>query len=180
MLATILVSSLMLLQVVNLTSLESIGIPFWLTEQIPPFSESDWQTRLIFGGICFGVFLLGVGLLYIALRPLFPREPRFLISQDELGKVEISESCIEKFINHQARLFREISDARSQIINKKDGLHIKSYIVVTPETKISELGRNLQNRLKNKLESNLGLLTSNIIIIAKINRPANQSKKVLK
>lgn len=179
-LAVMAVSFLLLLPVVNLISPEQIGLPLSLTEQIHSFIESDWQTRLTFGGICCGVFGLGAILLYIESRPLFSQEPRFLILKDDLGKVEITESCVEKFVNHQARLFSDVSEVHSQIIKKKDGLHIKSDIGVKPDTKISELGQNLQNRLKTKLEDNLGLLISDVIVTAKVSETANHSKKSLR
>ncbi len=171
---------LLLLQVFDLNAPENVGLPLWLTEKIFPSIESDWQTRLTFTGICAGAFVLGAVFLYIELRQFFFNEPRFLILQDDLGKVEITESCIGKFINQQARLFSDISDVNSQIINKKDGLQIKSRIIVKPGTKISELGRNLQNHLKTKLESNLGLLISDVIITAEVGEAANHSQKSLR
>lgn len=161
------VSLLLLAHIVNLVSPEKIGLPFWLAEKILSFTESDWQTRLTFGVICFGVFLTGSALLYIELRLFFSSEQRFLVLRDELGKLEINESCIGKFINYEARLFDEITDVTSQIINKNNELHIKSYIVVKPETDITEIGQNLQIKLKDKLESNFGLPVSSIIVMKK-------------
>ena len=154
-------------------------MPSFLTEQILSLVESGRQTRLKYGAICSGVFLLGAVLLYIELHSLFSVNLRLLLIKDELGKVEITESCVGKFINYEARQFSEISDAKSQIINKKDGLRIKSKIFVQPDTKISEIGQNLQNRLKYKLESKIGLIISNITITAKFNQKTNRSKKSL-
>jgi uncharacterized alkaline shock family protein YloU len=169
------VSLLLLAQVFHIVSPEQIGLPLWLTEKFLLFTESDWQIQLIFGVICFGVFLTGVVLLYIELRPFFASELCFLVSKNELGKLEINESCIGKFINYEAMLFDEITGATSQIINKNSELHIKSYIVIKPETEIKELEQNLQIKLKDKLESNFGLLVSSISII---NKKTERSKRI--
>lgn len=147
----------------------SIGLPIWLTEQYGLFIGNDFATRLIMVGVFLVSILLGAVLLYIELLPIISPEPRFLITKDELGKVEVTRNCIGKFVNHSATLCGGVSAATSQIVKKNDGLHIKSSITINSEAELFEIGQTLQNQIKDGLEKKFGLTVSEVIIEATIN-----------
>ena len=174
------ISILLFSMVFSIISPAQIGLPVWVSEQIFSLSNGELLTRLTYGGMCLLVLLSGAVLFYIELRPLFISERRFLISKDDLGKVEITESCIGKFVDYEAKRFKEISDATSQITKKKAGLQIKSDVFVSPESNIPDLGQNVRARLKERLETNLGLLISKISVTAKINQKTTPSGRLLK
>lgn len=174
------ISLMLLTQLFYLVSPQQIGLPTWLTEQILALVNSNRKTRLISAGISFGVFLTGTVLLFIELRPFFLGEPRVLVFKDDLGKVEIAESCIGKFINYEARTFAEISAAKSKILIKKNELYIKSRITINPETKTAELEQKLQKSLEEKLKNDLGLVASGINIIAEVKQEPDLLERTLK
>lgn len=178
-LALMTISLLLLSQVLNIATPNFAGSPLWLTEQIVSLSDSELHTRLAYGGICLIVLLTGAVLVYLELRPLFLNEKKLLVLRDELGKVELSKTCVQKYIDLEARLFSEISKTSSRVVEKKDGLHIVSSIVVKPESKIGELGLIFRNQIKRRLESNLGILISTIEVTVKFNEGPVRPKSSL-
>lgn len=169
---------LLLLPVLNIIPLTDLGLPNWLNQLIGPLIESSW--RLLFGGVLSAVLLLGIILLYLELRTLFAREPRVLILKDDLGKVELAESCIGSMIEYEARLFEQISSIKSRIVHKKDGTLIKSVIFVKPETKIEGISQNLRDRITDRLENQLGVQISGLTITAETAPAVKSSKRVMK
>lgn len=154
---------LLFLQTIQIISVEQTGISLsWMGLS----DESNLRTRLTIGSICLGVFFAGAVLLYVELSPFFSAEPQYLVLKDDLGKVEISRSCVGKYIDYEARHFEGVLEANSKIINKKDGLYIRSDITVKPELKITEIGPDLQNHIKSEIQGKLGLYVSEIAITA--------------
>ena len=70
-------------------------------------------------------------------------------------------------------------ETTSKIKDKKDGLHIKSVFVASPQTKIAELGELLQNRIKTQMQDKIGLYVSEVAVKAKIREPKDSGKNLL-
>lgn len=154
--------------VLHLISPEQIGLPLWLIQQISPILESDLQTRLIAGGISAVVFILGAVLIYFSLRRVFQGEPYLLVKQDELGKIEIAESCVSRLVDYETQLLGGVIEATTHIKDKRSGIQINSNVIVASQTKIDELGQNIQNRIKTEMRDKLGLSVSKIAVKTKI------------
>lgn len=150
--------------VLHLISPEQMRLPLWLIEQISPTLESDLQTRLIASGISAVVFILGAILIYYSLRRVFQGESYLLVKQDKLGKIEIAESCVGRLIDYETGLFDGVIESQSNIKNKKDGVRVKNNVIVSPQTKTHELEQNMQDRIKDEMQENLGLDVSKIAV----------------
>lgn len=144
---------------------DDLNLPISLSENIRQFYEEDWQNRFFATSVAFGAMLISGVLFYFELREFFRREKRILISSDDLGKVEITESCIQKLVEYEAKLLDKSSTSITQILQKRDGLSLKSKIVTQDKTKISELGKQLRQNIQKKLEKNLGITTDTFNII---------------
>lgn len=177
-LAIMTISLLLFLQALQISATEIIGISLSQIVWLLSISESDFRTRLAFGSICLSVFIVGAVLIYIELHPLLSKEPSFLVFKDEIGKVEISESSVNKFINYEARHFEGVLSANSHIKEQKEGLYIKTEITVGPETKVFEVAKDMQNALKSRMQEKLGLHVSEIAIKTKVQESNTSARKL--
>lgn len=174
-LVLIIISVTICLQVLNIISIERIGISFPLVELLLPNYGSDLATRLAAGGSSLGVFSISLVLLFFELRQFFSKERYFLVAKESLGMIEVSELCIKKFINYEAKQLVSIGESRSTIKETSDGFYIKTFVTITPETSITELGKDLQLRIKTAMQEKLGLYVSEVDVKTRLISPQNET-----
>lgn len=114
----------------------------------------DFSSRAAAG--IFGVLLLLLCVRYLQSLLFSSRRERAITFESPEGKVDITLFAIEDMLKRTLEEKKEISRIRPKIISKKHGLEVIIISDLASEVNILEFTREVQNKVKEKLENILG------------------------
>ncbi len=123
------------------------------------------------------VFLLWI---YFLERLLFKKQKEKTIAFDTPGgRVMVSLSAVEDFLKKTCEGMPEIREMKPQIIASHKGISVSLRLVLNPLQDLPQFSLNLQNLIKEKLSSLLGLEEEvNVrILVTKIVHPQERKRK---
>ncbi|KYO65818.1 hypothetical protein ATZ99_14560 [Thermovenabulum gondwanense] len=116
--------------------------------------------------IIFGlVLLLSLYTLYLSLK--IKRVELAQINMTEIGGVSISFKAIEDMVAILMKKYDAVKDTKIYINKKENGVGIKLYLSVTPESNIPELSADIQKTIKEALQSAAGVEVNNVNVVIK-------------
>lgn len=107
-------------------------------------------------GICFGGLIVGLFLLTLELRSHSNKVPALVVEKDDLGKITASMSSIQDLVNREAENIEGVRESLTHIQNSSRGIHLQCRLSVTPHANASQLGQQVQERIKTAVEHFLG------------------------
>lgn len=121
-----------------------------------PFTQLDTSHGLSVVGICLGVSIISVVFLLIELRPPSTKVPVLMVEKDHLGQITASISSIRDLVNREATNIQGVQEIRTQVHNSSKGIHLQCRLSVAPHANTSQLGQQIQERVKRAVEHFLG------------------------
>lgn len=157
-----------LLVVLGLIRPEQIAPTPWFVDRLVPFTQLDPTSRSWAVGVSIVVFLVGLLLLFVELRP-GPREvARITLKQDGLGRVTVARAGVRDLVDREAGRVAGVMEVRSRVEEDPAGLRILCRISVDPTGSVPEMSQELQERLKAVVEHHLGRLVADVSVDAQV------------
>ena len=125
-------------------------------EVFTPFTQLDPSRGWSIVGLCVGGLIVGVILLFLELRPHGTKVPTLTIEKDNLGNITASMTSIQDLANREAETIEGVRESLTQVQNSSRGIHLKCRLSVAPHTNASQLGQQVQERIKAAVEHFLG------------------------
>ena len=157
---TFVLSLIIILAFCNIISISNIssGIEFVLTQE---------PNRTIFFGVAVVCLLLDVIILSADENN---RKP--IITKNEKGILEIMPETIENIALIEVNRYASVQDTITKMKMKKEGIIVNVFCRVLPEVNICDLTRQLQDKIKEKIERQTGAIVNNVNIrIKDIKKP---------
>lgn len=141
---------------------------------LEPFRDLDSAAGGVTIGICLGVMC--VGLLALAIELYVPWGPpkMFLLTQGPLGRVMVARSGIEELVAREIQGVDGVLEARALVNRRGAGFRITGRVAVSPTTKVSELAKEVQQRVKAVVESHLGSPVSEVRVQTQLSPLGNR------
>jgi hypothetical protein len=157
-----------LMVVLGLIRPEQIAPTPWFADRLVPFTQLDPTSRSWAVGIGILVFLVGLLLLFLELRP-GPREaPGITLKQDGLGRVTVARAGVRELVDREAGRVAGVMEVRSRVEEDPAGLRILCRISVDPTGSVPEMTQELQERLKAAVEHHLGRHVADVSVDAQV------------
>jgi hypothetical protein len=157
-----------LLVVLGLIRPEQIAPTPWFADRLVPFTQLDPTSRNWAVGISIVVFLVGLLLLFLELRPGPREEPRITLKQDGLGRVTVARAGVRELVDREAGRVAGVMEVRSRVEEDPAGLRILCRISVDPTGSVPEMTQELQERLKAVVEHHLGRPVADVSVDAQV------------
>jgi len=144
---------------------------------LEPFRDLDSEAGGVMIGICLGVMCLG--LLALAIELYLPWGPpkMFLLTQGPLGRVMVARSGIEELVDREIQGVDGVLEARALVNRRGAGFQITGRVAVSPTTKVSELAKEVQQRVKAVVESHLGSQVSEVRVQTQLSPLSNRRQR---
>ena len=114
------------------------------------------------------LFLLGLLLLLLELRPPAREEPQVLLKQDGLGRVTVTRDGVRELVSREAGRVAGVMEVRPQVEENSKGMRILCRTSVDPAASVPELTRELQERVKAAVEHHLGRRVTEVRVDAQL------------
>ena len=131
---------------------------------------SNKNMRVILG--CTGVLFAFLSIIQISVSCFRLRKEQVFSFENSNGKVKVAFSAIEGFVRRRGLEIKEIKDLIPRVYTTKNGLQIKSKVILKSDVDIPSSTSKLQDSIKNYVGDVLGIkdLTSVEIYVTKIAR----------
>ena len=121
-----------------------------------PFTQLNPSRGWSVIGICLGGVIMGVLLLWLELR-LHPNKlPELIVEKDALGDITASVTSIQDLVNREAENIEGVRESLTHVKNSSGGILLKCRLSVDPQTNASQIGQQVQERIKAAVEHFLG------------------------
>lgn len=125
-------------------------------EVLVPFTQLDTSQGLSVVGICLGVLIVGMLLLFVELRSPSTKVPAFILQKDDLGQIAASMTSIQDLANREAGTIDGVRESFTRAQNTSRGIHLQCRLSVAQNANAAQLGQLVQDRIKTSVENYLG------------------------
>lgn len=136
--------------------------------------NSKYETIVIVVSII--VFLAGLKTTIFLSDFKKKRKVPIMVSTDN-GNIQIASETIESTAKAVARSHEEVKDVNAKMIGKNKGVNIYMSLLVSQDTNIRAITREIQEEVKNKIHDTTGVLVLNTDI--KVKNIVEKNKKVV-
>ena len=138
----------------------------WVYKALEEFAERD--IRMALG--CAGALFVVLSIIQICVSCFRLRKEQVFSFENSNGKVKVAFSAIEGFVRRRGLEIKEIKDLIPKVYITKNGLQIKSKVILKSDVDIPSSTSKLQETIKNYVGDVLGIneLTSVEIYVTKI------------
>ena len=143
-----------------------------------PFTQLDPSRGWSIALLCLGGLIIGMVLLFLELRPPSTKIPTLTIEKDNLGNITASMASIQDLVNREAENIEGVRESLTQVQNSSRGIHLQCRLSVAPHTNVSQLGQQVQERIKTAVEHYLGKPVLGINLQTQIAPLTKQTKGV--
>jgi uncharacterized alkaline shock family protein YloU len=114
-----------------------------------------------------GLALLVLELLPVGFLALRGRETKqYVVREDPLGQVTLSRSMVRDLVQHVAEAVPGVVHAQPEVKDAADGLHLTTHASLAWDADAPATGRVLQERIKESVQTQLGLPVAEVRVIA--------------
>ena len=138
----------------------------WVCKVFEKFADKD--IRMALG--CTGALFVILSIIQICVSCFKLRKEQVFSFENSNGKVKVAFSAIEGFVKRRGLEIKEIKDLIPKVYMTKNGLQIKSKVILKSDVDIPSSTSKLQETIKNYVGDVLGIkdLTSIEIYVTKI------------
>jgi hypothetical protein len=140
----------------------------WFSDRLLGFTQLDVASWGWTVGVSGVLFLLGLLLLVLELRPPPREEPQVLLKQDGLGRVTVTRDGVRELVSREAGRVAGVMEVRPQVEENSKGMRILCRTSVDPAASVPELTRELQERVKAAVEHHLGRRVTEVRVDAQL------------
>ena len=152
---SLLVAFLMVVMIFNVISL--ITIQQWLLSFYLFFAQNIFFK--ILGVLVAALFVFLAGAL---LRFLFPKIDNSIVYQTPEGEIKISFDSLKALTKEALRNVEEIVSVDPEIAKAGNEAQIYLHLQVKPDTSVPDLSSMVQNKVRDKIERQTGIVVKNI------------------
>ena len=171
-------SILVLLIVGSLLVMFYISPQFFIEGAYQALEElhADKDLKMVLG--CTGALFALLSIIQICVSCFKLRKEQVFSFENSNGKVKVAFSAIEGFVRRRGLEIKEIKDLIPKVYTTKNGLQIKSKVILKSDVDIPSSTSKLQDSIKNYVGDVLGIkdLTSIEIYVTKIAK--SETKRV--
>jgi len=170
-----------LLVSLGLTQPGQLAPTAWFYDRLLGFTQLDSASWGWTVGVSGALFLLGLLLLVLELRPPPREEPQVLLKQDGLGRVTVTRDGVRELVSREAGRVAGVMEVRPQVEENSKGMRILCRTSVDPAASVPELTRELQERVKAAVEHHLGRRVTEVRVDAQLEPlggPGRQARRV--
>lgn len=121
------------------------------------------------------LILIFLGIIVLEIPRENPEDSAFLLSSDDSGTVTINRESLEKFAESVGLEFAQVLDIHCRIGKGEDGFKVRCEPLLLSGTNVKDQAPQLQERVRNAVESSTGVPVSNVVIRAKYESPDKQA-----
>jgi len=121
-----------------------------------PFTQLDPSRGWSVVVICLGVLIMGALLLFVELRPHSTKVPTLIIEKDGLGHITASIRSVQDLVNREAENIEGVQESLTHVQDSSRGIHLRCRLSVAPQASASQLGQQVQERIKAAVAHYLG------------------------
>ena len=140
----------------------------WFADRLGPFTQLDPMTQGWAVGVCLGLIVVALVLLFFELRPEPRAAPRITLKEDGNGRVTVPLDSVRALADWEAGHVAGVTRARSQVTEDANGLQILCRISVDPSNSVPELTQELQERVKAAIQHDVGLAVAQVSVDAQV------------
>ncbi|NLU37242.1 MAG: alkaline shock response membrane anchor protein AmaP [Clostridiales bacterium] len=133
----------------------------------------DYQVLLsklssgIHGWDAFILGIIAVILFLVSIRLLIAGYTRrksvsALLMNTELGIIRVSVNTLDTLTQKAVRSFQEVRDIKSLVLTEPDGIRVQLKVSILPDVEMPELTRNIQQKVKEYIESLAGIAVKEV------------------
>lgn len=131
--------------------------------------------------IAFGLAIIGLVVVILELLPigrLFRRREgkQFVVRQDAIGQVTLDSSMVRDVVEHVAESVPGVIHAEPAVKSGSDGLHISTRASLAWDADAPAVGQALQERIKESVQSQLGLPVAEVRVTAQSRPVSNEPR----
>lgn len=130
------------------------------------------------------VALVGLAVLVLELwRPvgrLFGRRSQgksYVVRQDATGRVTVDRTMVRDWVQHEAEATPGVVHAKPSVKDGKDGLHVSTLASIAWDADAPSVGQMLQERIKDSVQTHLGLPVAEVRVSAQTAPLAKESQR---
>lgn len=121
--------------------------------------------------IALVLMLIGLVLFVLEVLPigrLFRRREtkQYVVRQDQLGQVTLARSMVRDVVQHVAEGVPGVTHAEPEVKDGADGLHLTAHASLAWDTDAQAVGKQLQERIKESVQTQLGLPVAEVHVTA--------------
>lgn len=148
----------------------------WIQDRLEPLAhltngEQAWSV-----GICSGLIVLGLVLLFFELKPN-TESGRVTLKQDALGRVTVTRDGIEALVTREAASVPGVLDARGHVDEDNGRFRVREWVSVDPAVNVLELAQTVRERVKESIEQHLGRTVSDVRVDTQL-KPLGGGRRV--
>lgn len=118
------------------------------------------SNAFILGAIAVVLFLASIRLLVAGFSRQKPVST--LLMNTELGVIRVSVNTLDTLTQKAVRSFQEVKEIKSVVLSDPDGIRIQLKISILPDIVMPELSRNIQQKVKEYVESLSGIAVKEV------------------
>jgi uncharacterized alkaline shock family protein YloU len=132
--------------------------------------------------IALVIGVIGLVLLILELLPfgrLFRRREvkQYVVRQDTLGQVTLGRSMVCDVVQHVAEATPGVTHAEPEVKDGADGLHVSTRVSLAWDADAPALGKLLQERIKESVQTQLGLPVAEVRVRAQTAPVVNEQPR---
>ena len=121
----------------------------------------------IHGWDAFILGIIAVILFLVSIRLLIAGYTRrksvsALLMNTELGIIRVSVNTLDTLTQKAVRSFQEVRDIKSLVLTEPDGIRVLLKVSILPDVEMPELTRNIQQKVKEYIESLAGIAVKEV------------------
>ena len=130
--------------------------------------------QIILIAVAVVLFLTSIRLLVAGYSKKKPVSA--LLMNTELGIIRVSVSTLDTLTQKAVRSFQEIKDVKSVVLSDPEGIRVQLKISVLPDVVMPELSRNVQQKVKEYVESSSGITVKEVQVYIESLSVAKQAR----
>jgi uncharacterized alkaline shock family protein YloU len=157
-----------LLTTLHVTQPGRIAPSPWFADRLSPFAQLDPTSWGWSVGVCLGLIVVALVLLFFELRPQPRPAARITLNDDGNGRVTVPLDTVQKLVDWEAGHVAGVMRVRSQVAEEANGLQILCRISVDPSSSVPDLTQELQERVKASIQRDVGLTVTQVSVDAQV------------
>ncbi|MDR0287164.1 MAG: alkaline shock response membrane anchor protein AmaP [Clostridiales bacterium] len=122
------------------------------------YQSNKYDVLMFIVGFVF--FCLNVFVLFSGIRG--KKVIKYISTKNDSGEIRISSHSVENIALALSRRFQGIKDSKAKVHFRNDKVYISVRVTALPEAKLPELCSAMQGRIKESVESTMGLFVEDI------------------
>jgi uncharacterized alkaline shock family protein YloU len=132
--------------------------------------------------ITLGLAIIGLVLVVLELWPITrlfrrPEAKQYIVRQDTMGQVTVGRAMVRDFVQHEAEAVPGVVHAEPEVRDGPNGLRLRTKTALAWDAEAPAVGQVLQERLKESVQTHLGLPVAEVTVTAQAAPIAKETRR---